>query len=54
MALADPARTAAIGRRAGELAATKYSYEAYLDRTREAVTRLTAPAAAQPATGGAV
>ena len=54
MALADPVLTAAIGRRAGELAATKYSYEAYLNRTREAVTRLTAPAAAQPATGGAV
>jgi glycosyltransferase involved in cell wall biosynthesis len=53
-ALADPARTAAIGRRAGELAATKYSYQAYLDRTRDAVTRLTAPVAAQPATGGVV
>jgi glycosyltransferase involved in cell wall biosynthesis len=50
----DPARAADIGRRAGELAATKYSYEAYLSRTREAVTRLTVPVATQPATGGAV
>ena len=51
-ALADPARAADIGRRAGELATTKYSYEAYLSRTREAVMRLTGPVATQPATGG--
>jgi glycosyltransferase involved in cell wall biosynthesis len=53
-AIADPVRAAAIGRRAGELAESKYSYEAYLSRTREAVTRLTGPAATQPATGGVV
>jgi glycosyltransferase involved in cell wall biosynthesis len=51
-ALADPARAEAIGRRAGELAETKYSYEAYLTRTREAVGRLSAPVAAQPVAGG--
>ncbi|MGE5813137.1 MAG: glycosyltransferase family 4 protein [Acidobacteriota bacterium] len=34
--LADPARAQAIGRRARELAETKYSYEAYLERTRQA------------------
>ena len=51
-AIADPVLAAAIGRRAGELAETKYSYEAYLSRTREAVTRLTAPVATQPVTGG--
>jgi len=35
-ALADPHRAAEVGRRARELAETKYSYEAYLDRTRRA------------------
>jgi hypothetical protein len=39
-ALADPERAAAIGRRARELADTKYSYEAYLDRTRRACALL--------------
>jgi glycosyltransferase involved in cell wall biosynthesis len=53
-ALADPAAAAATGRRAVELAETKYSYEAYLSRTRDAVTRLTAPDATQPVTGGVV
>ena len=53
-ALADPGRAADIGRRAGELAESKYSYEAYLGRTREAIMRLTGPVATQPATGGAV
>ncbi len=52
-AIADPVLAADIGRRAGELAETKYSYEAYLSRTREAVTRLTGPVVTQPATGGA-
>ena len=52
-ALADPDRAAAIGRRAGLLAETKYSYEAYLSRTREAVSRLGAPVAPAPATRGA-
>jgi glycosyltransferase involved in cell wall biosynthesis len=35
-AVADPVRSADIGRRARELAETKYSYEAYLERTRRA------------------
>ena len=52
-AISDPDRAAAIGRRAGILAETKYSYEAYLSRTREAVSRLGAPAAPAPATRGA-
>jgi glycosyltransferase involved in cell wall biosynthesis len=32
----DPAHSAAVGRRARELAETKYSYDAYLERTRRA------------------
>ncbi|MFI5179547.1 MAG: glycosyltransferase family 4 protein [Vicinamibacterales bacterium] len=40
--LADPARAAAIGRRAQALANTKYSYEAYLDKTRQACAALVA------------
>ena len=39
-ALSDPARAAALGRRAQELAETKYSYEAYLERTRQACAAL--------------
>jgi glycosyltransferase involved in cell wall biosynthesis len=39
-ALADPQRAANVGRRARELAETKYSYEAYLDRTRQACAAL--------------
>ena len=35
-ALENPAHAAAVGRRAHELAETKYSYEAYLERTRRA------------------
>ncbi len=38
--LSDPVRAQAIGGRARELAATKYSYEAYLDRTRQACAAL--------------
>ena len=38
--LGDPERAAAVGRRARELAETKYSYEAYLERTRQAVDAL--------------
>jgi len=45
-ALRHPADARAIGARAARLAATKYSYEAYLDRTRQVVTRLGQPAAA--------
>ena len=40
----DPARARAIGERARQLAETKYSYEAYLARTREAFAYLGAPA----------
>ena len=39
-ALNDPARSAAIGASAQRLAATKYSYAAYLDRTRQACAAL--------------
>jgi glycosyltransferase involved in cell wall biosynthesis len=53
-ALNDPAQAAALGRRAGDLAETKYTYEAYLNRTREAVARLTSPVAAQSVTGGVI
>jgi glycosyltransferase involved in cell wall biosynthesis len=38
--LTDPARAAAIGRRARELAETKYSYAAYLEKTRQACAAL--------------
>jgi glycosyltransferase involved in cell wall biosynthesis len=40
----DPARARTVGERARQLAETKYSYEAYLDRTRQAVAYLTNPA----------
>ena len=36
----DPTRSAAVGRRARELAETKYSYEAYLEKTRRACAAL--------------
>jgi glycosyltransferase involved in cell wall biosynthesis len=39
--LADTARATAIGRQARTLAETKYSYAAYLERTREACAALT-------------
>src|SRR5262245_8552602 len=39
-ALADPERARAVGARARHLAETKYSYEAYLSRTREACAHL--------------
>ena len=39
-ALADPAAAARTGAAAAHLAATKYSYDAYLARTREAIGRL--------------
>ena len=39
-ALQDPGRARAIGNRARELAETKYSYDAYLSRTREACAHL--------------
>jgi glycosyltransferase involved in cell wall biosynthesis len=52
-ALADPVFAAALGARAGTLADTKYSYEAYLSRTRDAVTRLSAAAAPAAVPGSA-
>ena len=39
-ALQDPGRAAAVGTRARALAETKYSYDAYLDRTRQACAAL--------------
>jgi glycosyltransferase involved in cell wall biosynthesis len=42
-ALNDPARARAVGQRARLLAETKYSYEAYLSRTREACAYLKGP-----------
>jgi glycosyltransferase involved in cell wall biosynthesis len=51
--LREPARAEAIGARARQLAETKYSYDAYLARTREACERLAGrPAAPQMAAGG--
>ena len=50
-ALADPAMAAAVGGRAAELAATKYSYDAYLERTREVVARVTSAPRPQVAGG---
>jgi glycosyltransferase involved in cell wall biosynthesis len=41
-ALADPVRSAAIGERARQLAESKYSYEAYLEKTRQACAALLA------------
>ncbi len=38
--LNDPARASALGRRARELAETKYSYDAYIERTRQACAAL--------------
>jgi glycosyltransferase involved in cell wall biosynthesis len=43
-ALTDPARAEGVGRRARELADTKYSYAAYLERTRQACAALVPPA----------
>jgi glycosyltransferase involved in cell wall biosynthesis len=39
-ALTDGGRAASVGQRARELAETKYSYEAYLERTRQACAAL--------------
>jgi glycosyltransferase involved in cell wall biosynthesis len=50
-ALADPAAARAIGERARELAETKYSYDAYLTRTRQACAYLMGDTAAQVAGG---
>ena len=50
-ALADPARARAVASQARLLADTKYSYEAYLARTREACTYLVRDSAPQVAGG---
>ena len=52
-AIEDPVSARAIGARARQLAETKYSYDAYLARTRQAFAYLTDPSAAQPARGTA-
>ncbi|HMD36483.1 MAG TPA: glycosyltransferase family 4 protein [Vicinamibacterales bacterium] len=49
-ALRDRARAAAVGQRARLLAETKYSYEAYLDRTRQAYAALFGDRESQVAT----
>jgi glycosyltransferase involved in cell wall biosynthesis len=48
--LNDPARGAVLGQQARCLAETKYSYDAYLERTRQACSALVEP----PAPGEAV
>ena len=50
-ALADPERARAVGARARHLADTKYSYEAYLARTRQACAHLFGDRAPQMAGG---
>jgi glycosyltransferase involved in cell wall biosynthesis len=50
-ALADPEHARAIGARARQLAETKYSYEAYLARTRQACAHLFGKPAPQMAGG---
>jgi len=50
-AVNDPAEADAIGRRARALADTKYSYEAYLERTRHAYAELFGSGAGQVARG---
>ena len=49
--IVDRDRAARVARQARDLAETKYSYEAYLNRTRVAVERLFAPDRAQVAGG---
>jgi glycosyltransferase involved in cell wall biosynthesis len=50
-AIADPERARAVGARARHLAETKYSYEAYLARTRQACAHLFGDSAPQMAGG---
>jgi glycosyltransferase involved in cell wall biosynthesis len=50
-ALSDEAHARAVGEHARELADTKYSYDAYLTRTREACTYLTGESTPQVAGG---
>lgn len=51
-AIADPRRAAEIGQAAQTLADTKYSYEAYLDRTRRAYAEMGAGGPAAQVAGG--
>jgi glycosyltransferase involved in cell wall biosynthesis len=51
LALTDTDRARAVGDRARHLADTKYSYEVYLTRTRQACAHLTGDSAAQVAGG---
>jgi glycosyltransferase involved in cell wall biosynthesis len=46
VAFQEPGRAASVGREAQHLAETEYSYDAYLERTRQAYAALVAPAAA--------
>ncbi|HXE80005.1 MAG TPA: glycosyltransferase family 4 protein [Vicinamibacterales bacterium] len=50
-AIRDPEASAAMGARAAQLAASKYSYDAYLARTRDAMARLSATRPAEVAGG---
>jgi glycosyltransferase involved in cell wall biosynthesis len=52
-ALTDRPRASAIGNNARELANTKYSYEAYLERTRKACAALRAPVETMTVAGAA-
>ena len=52
--IADPVRAETIGRRARDLARTKYSYEAYLARTRQACDRLFGPSRQPEVAAGGV
>jgi glycosyltransferase involved in cell wall biosynthesis len=52
-ALNNPDEAARLGREAQRLADTRYTYDAYLERTREACARLFAAASPQIAAGGA-
>lgn len=52
-AIVDRERASRVARQAKALAETKYSYEAYLDRTRAAVDRLFAPSRPEAAGGAA-
>ena len=49
----DPAAARAVGQAARQLAETKYSYEAYLSRTRQAVAHVAGASAPQVAGGAA-
>ena len=49
--LADRGMATTLGARAAELAATKYTYDAYLERTREVVARVTSAPRPQVAGG---